>query len=328
MDVEGARFRLGEARGHYESWFVRGNHPTRPLAFWFRYTVTSPANRPQDGVAELFAIVFDGERGRHFVAREKLALSDAMFPSAGLDVRIGSARLTRDHASGAANGESRIAWDLHVSGGTAPLLLLPENLYAGGFPRAKSVVMRPNVTFSGAVHVGTDKIDVTGWTGSVNHNWGERHTDRYAWGQVAGFTDAPDAFLELISARIAVGPLLTPAMTPLVLRWRGREYRLNKLSKLFGRAHVKGLVWTFKAKGEGIAVRGTIRAAPVDMVTLFYTNPPGGQKLCVNTKIGSCELDITSPDGNARLYSPHGAAFELLVDKLADTGVAHLPEPL
>ena len=59
MDVEGARFRLGEARGHYESWFVRGNHPSRPLAFWFRYTVTSPAHRPQDSVAELFAIVFD-----------------------------------------------------------------------------------------------------------------------------------------------------------------------------------------------------------------------------------------------------------------------------
>ena len=28
--------------GHYESWFLRGNHPSRPLAFWIRYTIFHP----------------------------------------------------------------------------------------------------------------------------------------------------------------------------------------------------------------------------------------------------------------------------------------------
>lgn len=28
--------------GHYESFFQRANHPTRPLAFWIRYTIFSP----------------------------------------------------------------------------------------------------------------------------------------------------------------------------------------------------------------------------------------------------------------------------------------------
>ena len=39
---------------------------------------------------------------------------------------------------------------------------------------------------------------VDGWVGSQNHNWGRKHTDRYAWGQVAGFDDAPGSFLEQV----------------------------------------------------------------------------------------------------------------------------------
>ncbi len=334
VDPEGARFRLGVARGHYESWFVRGNHPTRPLAFWVRYTVTSPTGRPQEAVAELFAIAFDGERGRHVVARERHALTETMFPTSGLGVRIGNARLERDHAYGNAHGPQKdspgaamIAWDLSFEGGGEPLLLLPEGLYAGGFPRAKSLVMRPNVTFRGKFQVGHESTDVGGWRGSVNHNWGERHTDRYAWGQVAGFPEAPDTFLEVATARIRLGPILSPPMTPVVVRHRGHEYRLNNLRKLFGRAHTDGLEWSFKARGDGLQLRATIRATPLDVVALYYDNPPGGRKICINTKIASCQLELTTAGRVERLWSPHGAAFELLADALSDIGVASLPAP-
>ena len=351
VDPEGARFRLGVARGHYESWFVRGNHPTRPLAFWIRYTVTSPAARPQDAVAEMFAIVFDGERGRHVVARQTHPLSEALFPTSGLGVRIAGSRLERDSAEGRAEGPTvarggaegptvarggaegpttgvAITWKLAFEGGGPPLLLLPERFYAGGFPKAKSLVIRPNITFKGHVQVGDEAIPVDGWRGSVNHNWGSRHTDRYAWGQVAGFIDAPDTFLELATARIRMGPVLTPAMTPVVLRHHGREHRLNALRTLFGRASVRGLEWTFKAEGEGLSLRGTVRAAPADVVTLFYANPPGGRKICINTKIATCDLELTTARGVERLRTPHGAAFELLVDELSDTGLPDLPAPI
>jgi len=334
VDPEGARFRLGEARGHYESWFLRGNHPDRPLAFWFRYTVTSPTGRPQDAVAELFAITFDGERGRHGVARERHPMIETMFPSSGLGVRIANARLERDHAYGNAHGPNKespgaamIAWDLNFSGGGAPLLLLPEGLYSGGFPRAKSLVMQPNVTFKGTYHVGHETTVVDGWRGSINHNWGERHTDRYAWGQVAGFPEAPDTFLEVATARIRLGPILSPPMTPVVLRHRGHEYRLNKLRKLFGRAHMNGLEWSIKARGDGLRLRATFRTAPLDVVALYYDNPPGGRKICINTKIGSCDLELTTAAGVEHLRSPHGAAFELLCDALSDIGVPNLPTP-
>ena len=32
----------GHDNGHYESYFLRANHPDRPLAFWIRYTIFAP----------------------------------------------------------------------------------------------------------------------------------------------------------------------------------------------------------------------------------------------------------------------------------------------
>ena len=75
--------------------------------------------------------------------------------------------------------------------------------------------------------------------GSQNHNWGRQHTDRYAWGQVAGFDDGHDeSFLEVASAKLKVGPLWTPWITPIVLRHRGREHQLNAMLPLAARTRV------------------------------------------------------------------------------------------
>ena len=40
----------GQPDGHYESFFMRANHPARPLAFWIRYTIFSPKNRPENAL--------------------------------------------------------------------------------------------------------------------------------------------------------------------------------------------------------------------------------------------------------------------------------------
>lgn len=338
VDPQGARFRLGEAKGHYESWFLRGNHPTRPLAFWVRYTVTAMAGAPGDAVAELFAIVFDGERGEHVVAREAFPLTDALFPTSGLGVRIGAATLEPRRASGRATGPGDIAWDVRMEGGQDPLLLLPEGLYAGSFPKAKSLVMAPNVRFGGHFEVGGKVLEVDGWMGSTNHNWGERHTDRYAWGQVAGFADHPDSFIELASARVKIGPVLLPTMTPIVFRHRGVEHRLNALHTVFGRASIDGFLrgpraggprhrveWRFKAKGSGLSIAGTMHADAADFVTLWYKNPPGGKKLCINSKIATLDLEVKSAGGVERLRSPRGAAFEILAESAEASGVSGLP---
>lgn len=51
------RYQPGQRAGHYESFFQRANHPTRPLAFWIRYTIFSPAGQPEAALGELWAIL-------------------------------------------------------------------------------------------------------------------------------------------------------------------------------------------------------------------------------------------------------------------------------
>src|SRR5215213_11130352 len=87
------RYGPGDPTGHYESYFQRANHPSRPLAFWIRYTLFSPRRRPDEARGELWAIFFDGEQGRITAVKESLPLSRCSFSDAHLAVRIGSAEL-------------------------------------------------------------------------------------------------------------------------------------------------------------------------------------------------------------------------------------------
>jgi hypothetical protein len=162
--------------------------------------------------------------------KERHPFPSCAFAQDQLSVRIGDAELGEGRLAGSARRAGhRIGWQLEYTCPDPPLLLLPERLYATGFPKAKSLVGAPNARFRGTLDVDGTAVAVDDWIGSQNHNWGERHTDRYAWGQVAGFDGAEQAFLECASARLRVGPLWTPWITPLVLRLDGREHRFNAL---------------------------------------------------------------------------------------------------
>jgi hypothetical protein len=173
------------------------------------------------------------------------------------------------------------------------------------------------VTFSGELSIDGRAVDVTGWVGSQNHNWGEKHTDRYAWGQVAGFDDAPDSFLEVATAQIKLGPVWTPHLTPLVLRHRGREIALNGLVQAArNRGRFETFDWRFEASAERERVTGRVWAPRDAFVGLAYDNPPGGIKHCLNSKIAACELTVEDRRTGEReiLHAANRAAFEILID--------------
>jgi hypothetical protein len=313
-----ARFTPGERGGHYESWFQRANHPSRPLAFWIRYTILCPRGRPQDAVGELWAIAFDGEAGRIVSVKQELPIAECRFSASGLEARVGKAELSGAALTGAAaSAGHRIGWQLAIRGGEPPLLLLPRAWYARRLPRAKALVLAPNAVFDGWLEVDGERVAIDGWRGSQNHNWGSRHTDRYAWGQVAGFDGAEDAFLECSTARVRVGPIWTPWLTLLVLRVDGRELAINSLmSALRARARIDGFTWTFDTRGPGLRVRGRIEAPARAFVALRYGNPPGGEKICLNSKLARCELTLEETGRPPRsLSTANRAAFEILADE-------------
>lgn len=323
QNVNDARFH-GQADGHYESFFLRANHPTRPLAFWIRYTIFSPKGGVGDAVGELWAVFFDGETHRHVVAKQEYPLADCLFDTSAFRVAIGKATLGPKRLQGAVESRGQaLAWNLAFAGDSAPLLLLPFKLYQGGFPAAKSLVSLPLARFSGELSVNGEAMDIAGWQGSQNHNWGSRHTDLYAWGQVAGFDNHPESFLEVATARLRVGPFWTPPLTPLVLRHRQKEYALTGLMQgLKARGSFEYFDWKFKSETAEVAIEGVISAPRDAFVGLAYRNPPGGVKHCLNSKIARCTLRFRDKRGGGTetLETQSRAAFEILTSDL-DHGV-------
>ncbi len=320
-----SRYAPGNTRGFYESYFVRANAPFGPRAFWLRYTVFVPKHAPEAALGELWAIYFDGQREQHVAVYEAHPLSRCELPGDDFRIRIAGATLDASSAEGrAAQAAHGVAWSLRIGSGDAPLLLLPERLYATGFPKAKSLVAIPNARFEGQLVVDGENIDVSSWTGSLNHNWGVRHTDHYAWGQVAGFDGHPDSFLECATARLRVGPVHTPFMTTLVLRVDGHEYAVRGLVRALGSpGRFSHFDWRFESSRfggdagvrRGVRLRARFHANAERFVRLRYAKPEGGEKVCWNSKIACAELTLQRPNQpDLQLTSAERAAFEILED--------------
>jgi hypothetical protein len=308
--VDGQVSRRPESGGHYESWFVRANHPTRPLAVWVRYTTFRSGDGAVDE-GELWATWFDGESDRVVTAYDSLPIDACAFGAVGLDVRIGDACLVSDTAQGAADG---LAWDLRFTD-SPPLLLFPERFYDAAFPKAKQLTPSPTSRVSGTMTVAGETHGLDDWPGCQSHNWGSKHTDLYAWGQVSGFDDDPDSYLECASAKLKIGVSL-PMLTPLVLRLDGEDHLLNQpRSWLRNRGRFDHHEWRVVAGGGDLRVTARFTARPDQIATLAYRNPPGGAKICLNSKLARCELTVERPGTPPRrLTSTHRAAFEILGD--------------
>jgi hypothetical protein len=316
LDAIGAsRFDPKSTRGFYESYFVRANHPSEPKAFWIRYTLFCPRGRSQLAVGQLWAIYFDGQSSEHIAIKQSVPFESCSFSAQTLDVRIGDCTLSeRDLSGSAVSGNREIAWSLAYRGAGPPVFLLPLALYSKGFPKAKALTGIPLADFEGTLNVNGKSVPIKGWRGSQNHNWGLRHTDRYAWGQVAGFEGCPDAFLECSTAKLRICPLWTPWLTNLVLRVPGREFRLNSLTQaLRNRASYRCFEWNIAAQSGGIKVEINFAANSDMVVGLMYDDPPGGGRVCLNTKLAACSVRVTEAGKPLiELHTSNRAAFEIL----------------
>ncbi len=317
----GARYVPGSEAGHYESWFMRANDVAGKRAFWIRYTIFVPANRASEAVGELWAISF--ERSTKIVAvKQVFPIAQCSFARDRLEVAIGAARLEARALRGSAtsNGHT-ITWDLGYAGRDAPLLFYPERLYRLPLPRAKALVALPLARFTGSIEVDGVRLAIEDWVGSQNHNWGSRHTDRYAWGQVAGFDEAPDAFLECSTARLRLGPVWTPWMSPVVLRLGSETLAWNGLARVVrARGHYVPYDWHLETGDRQGTIELRIHADPDDFVALRYPNPPGGTKICLNSKLARCELTLRRAGRPTLTLHSSRTAFEIL-DDTAPPGV-------
>ncbi|MZR61322.1 hypothetical protein [Alcanivorax sp. DP30] len=304
--------------GHYESWFVRANHPLRPQALWIRYTLFRAAdNRPALG--EVWAMWFDGEQQRTVAAKQEFPLDDCHYASDAMRVDAGDNHIEPGKLTGQLQHRGQtLQWDLHYNDGEASLLFLPASFYERPLPKAKSLVSRPMIQLHGTLNVNGEIINLDGWRGSENHNWGSQHTDRYAWGQVAGFDNAPEAFLECATAQIRLGPVYSPKLSIAALCLDGERFLFNTIgTALKARAHYRPFEWSLETRNRDARLMIQMDTTPDRVAALTYYNPPGGNKFCLNSKLARVTATFRQKGKPERvLHSAHGGAFEILTDQV------------
>lgn len=301
---------------YYESRFVRANDPGRGRALWLRSTLLLPtAGVP---VADSWAMVFDPDGAGNRALKQPHPIDQSDYQSDPWTARIGATSIDDRSARGSVSVADRSArWDLRIApSASGPVKLLTDRGYKAKFPTAKTMVRDPLARFEGSVHLDDVHFEVADWTGSVNHNWGRRHTPAYAFGQVCGFDRAPASSLEIVTARAAVGPFSLPAATLLVFRHDGRELAVRSvLATRHSHGDYRPFIWSFGARVDGVEVDGEITAQPGDVIGLTYTDTDGETKYCYNSALATCRLHLSgSGVAETELTATRRAMFEILTD--------------
>ncbi len=305
---------------YYESRFIRANDPDRAQALWLRSTLLLPTSGVP--VADSWVMVFDPDGAGNRALKQPFPIDQSDYRYDNWTARIGATSIDDRSASGSVSGADRSArWDLRITpGDEAPVKLLTDRGYKAKFPTAKTMVRHPLARFDGSVELDDIRLRVDGWTGSVNHNWGRRHTPAYAFGQVCGFDGAPGSSLEIVTAHAAVGPLSLPAATLLVLRHDGREVAVRSvLATRHTRGEYRPFSWSFGARVDDVTVDGEITAQPRDVIGLTYTDTDGESKFCYNSALATCRIQLSGSGFTAtELTATRRAMFEILTDTRND----------
>ncbi|KUI06683.1 hypothetical protein AU191_24030 [Mycolicibacterium acapulense] len=306
---------------YYESRYIRANHPDLPQALWLRETLLLPA--AGEAVADVWVMVVDPDGAGNRALKEPYPIESADYGYEDWTAGIAATVLDDRSAEGVVTGGPRSArWDLRITpGDEAPVRLLTDRAYAARFPTAKTTVRHPLARFDGLLELDDVRLVVDGWTGSVNHNWGTRHTPSYAFGQVCGFDDAPDTTLEIVTARAALGPVLLPGVTLFVFRHAGQEFAVRSIrNSLQTHGHYRPFTWTFGGRVGEQMIEGEIVTEPSDVIGLTYTDTDGSAKYCYNSAIASCRIQVAGKAfERTELTANRRAMFEILTNDRHET---------
>jgi len=279
----------------YESWFVSARDPASPRALWIRHTRHRPRQGPES--AALWCTVLDRGAGQRLVPKQVLG---ALPPDAAAG--------PRQFRGGASMGQRAARWDLRVSGGQEALRpLRPAALYRAPLPRTKLEASVPDGVVTGTLEVDGHRVGVSGWRGTVGHNWGSEHADTWAWLHAAGFTGAPDCWLELVLARIRLGRARSPWTAFGALSLEGQRIPLGGLGRRSRVAAQPGQLSAIVAARRA-RLQLSVSTDDQDAVAVSYADPSGGHRTVRHAALAAVRLTVRRSGGRELvLASSHGA---------------------
>ncbi len=299
----------------YESFYLRAVAPQEPVGAWLRYTVDKhPGQEPQ---GSLWCTVFDARSGRPYM--HKLTSEELSAPADGW-IAIGDAVLGPGYAEGKC-GEA--SWSLGLQSSEPELRHLPAQwMYRARLPRTKLTSPAPDARFQGTIELANrPALALDGWRGMVGHNWGTEHAERWIWLHGVGFTQAPEAWLDIALGRILVAGRLTPWVVGGAVSLGGTRHRVGGLARRGLRVQERTDGCALRLPGaRGLQIDALV-TVPKDSAAIWRYGDPGARSpdgpLCehevVNCSVAAIELELTLPGerGARKLSTAHGGAYEL-----------------
>src|SRR5690348_1323508 len=285
---------LMEASG-YESWFVSARDPDSARALWIRHTRHRPLEGPES--AALWCTVAGRDLGRPTAVVKQVFAAFPAGTSAGPDRFRGQAAMDGQGAR----------WDLVIAGDQATLRpLRPAALYRAPLPRTKLEAVVPDGTVTGTLEIAGREVAVESWRGTAGHNWGSEHADTWVWLHAADFSTGnlragnlsagdsgrvPDAWLELVLARIRVGPARSPWTAMGALGLGGDRIVLGGLGR---RPLVDARPDRLTASIGGPRVRLLLSVTTDDSgpVAVTYADPRGGTRTVRHAALAGVTLSL------------------------------------
>ena len=284
--------------GGYESWFVSARDVVSARALWIRHTRHRPHQGPES--AALWCTVIDPDLGQPPAVVKQVFSTFPPDAAAGPGQFQGRATL----------GQRSARWDLAITGAQPPLRpLRPAVLYRAPLPRTKLEATVPDGQVTGMLDIDGQTLSVSGWRGTVGHNWGSEHADSWVWLHAAGFGTAPEAWLDLVLARIKVGPARSPWTAMGALSLGGERIVLGGLGR---RPQVDARPGRLTAAIPAPRARLRLSVTTDDRtaVAVAYTDPRGGTRAVRHAALARAELTLHRPDDHALTLSSDRAAYE------------------
>jgi hypothetical protein len=312
-------------RGHVESHFLKANSPDGQRAIWVKHTLLVPL--VGEAVAEVWAIAF-AEGGRRKVAEKaSYPLAQAVLTRAPFGSTLPGSALHQGSARGQLES---LRWQLQFAADGAPFLpFRTARMYTGRFPRSKSLTPVPDTRMFGEVQALGERWQLDGWRGAQGHNWGQSHAHAYAWLHVNALSREPggpaleDTWLEALSGKVRLGPLVTPWLSVAGLRHQGRLFRFDGLSAMLSRkVAIDTRSYRFTLAQDGMTVSAEVSAHSEQLAGLRYEDPDGQSLSCLNSKLAHARLTL-SHEGRSEVLHSAQAALELGTRR-ADHGIALL----
>jgi hypothetical protein len=198
-------------------------------------------------------------------------------------------------------------WDLTMAGAGEPLRpLRPAVLYRAPLPRTKLEASVPDGLVAGTLEVNGEQLSVSGWRGTIGHNWGSEHADSWVWLHAAGFGDAPDCWLELVLARIRIGGARLPWTAMGALGLGGERISLGGLGRR-PRIDAHSDLLTAGLSSPGSRLELNVTTVSDDAVTVLYADPSGGRRLVRHAALAAVDLTLYRNGGPGQAFLPAAA---------------------